>query len=143
MSAADPRGLAADRLAALFDLVAFHRTLNAQIHRTAEGIEVRARCDERFEGIPGRLHGGVVASLLDSASTWALIADTGEIFSTVDLRTDYLRPASVGELVVCGRVVACGANLARARAELVDASGRCCATASGAFVRVRPARPAA
>jgi uncharacterized protein (TIGR00369 family) len=123
-------------LGRLFESAAFHRTLGATIRRTADGVEIGARLDGRFESIPGRLHGGVVASLLDSAGTWALIAQTGEVFTTVDLRIDYLRPVRAGALIASGSVVACGASVARAAAQLSDAEGRCCATATGTFVRV-------
>lgn len=128
--------LDAAALGRLFGSAAFHRTLGATIRRTSEGVEIGARLDGRFESIPGRLHGGIVASLLDSAGTWALIAQTGEVFTTVDLRIDYLRPARAGVLTASGSVVACGASVARAAARLSDAEGRCCATATGTFVRV-------
>ncbi len=123
-------------LGALFGAAAFHRTLGATIRRAAGGVEIDARPGGAFESIPGRLHGGVVASLLDSASTWALIAQTGEVFTTVDLRIDYLRPAPSGELTATGTIVALGSNVARATARLTGADGRCYATAAGTFVRV-------
>ncbi len=128
--------LDADALGRLFASAAFHRTLGATIRRTTEGVAIDARLGDRFESIPGRLHGGVVASLLDSAGTWALIASTGDVFTTVDLRVDYLRPVRAGDLTASGVVVACGASVARAAAQLSDREGRCCATATGTFVRV-------
>jgi uncharacterized protein (TIGR00369 family) len=82
------------------------------------------------------LHGGVVATLLDTAATFALINATGTDWSTVDLRTDFLRPAAVGALLVSGTVVQAGKRLGRASATLSDAvSGRLLATCSGTFVR--------
>lgn len=128
--------LDADALGRLFASAAFHRTLGATIRRTTEGVAIDARLGDRFESIPGRLHGGVVASLLDSAGTWALIATTGEVFTTVDLRVDYLRPTAPGDVVVSGAIVSCGTNVARAIASLVDGAGRLCATATGTFVRI-------
>jgi uncharacterized protein (TIGR00369 family) len=125
-------------LGSLFSGASFHRTLGATIAANHEGIEIRARLDSRFESIPGRLHGGVVASLLDSAGTWALIATTGEVFTTVDLRVDFLRPTPPGDVVVSGTIVSCGTSVARASSSLVDGEGRLCATATGTFVRVAP-----
>lgn len=123
-------------LAAMFGTAAFHRTLGATIRRSGAGVEILVRLNERFESIPGRLHGGIVSSVLDTASTWALIAETGKIFTTVDLRTDFLRPAPIGDLLAIGTVVALGSSVARSGARLLDAQGRCCATATGTFVRI-------
>ena len=109
---------------------------------------MRARAAEGsvlFDAAPGRehstegtdmLHGGVVAAMLDTAATFALIAATGIDWSTVDLRIDYLRPAPVGPLVVRGTVVHAGRRFARARAELTEPrNGRLLAEAVGTFVR--------
>lgn len=133
----------ADRLEAVFASVAFHRTLGATIRTTPEGVEVEASLGGAFESIPGRIHGGVVASLLDSACTWSLIAATEDVWTTVDLRTDYLRPAPAGRLVARGRVVTRGSSVGRASAEVVDEEGRCCATATGTFARFARARGSA
>jgi uncharacterized protein (TIGR00369 family) len=82
------------------------------------------------------LHGGVVATMLDTAATFALIDSTGTDWSTVDLRIDYLRPAPVAPLEVRGRVIQAGRRFGRAAAELADpGSGRLLAAAVGTFVR--------
>ena len=120
-----------------------HRLLEARLVRSPAGVAVEARLDHRFESIPGRLHGGAVACLLDTAATWALIAATGRLFTTVDLRTDFLRPARLGSLRAVGEVVSAGESVARARASLFDESGEQCAVATGTFVPVGPRRPTA
>ena len=43
------------------------------------------------EGTP--LHGGALATALDTAATFAVISSVGKDAATVDLRVDYLRPA--------------------------------------------------
>jgi len=56
------------------------------------------------------LHGGVVASLLDTcggAAVWSQIGPYDRV-STVDLRVDYLRPARAEDLVGTGRVIRLG-----------------------------------
>lgn len=124
------------RLSETFALAGMHRLLDAKIERSDAGVTIDASLDERFGSIPGRAHGGAVSSLLDTAATWALIAGTGRLYTTVDLRTDYLRPAPLGELRAVGEVLATGTNLARARASLFDAKGRLCAVATGTFAPV-------
>ena len=79
-------------------------------------------------------HGGVAAALLDSACTFALIADSGGDWSTVDLRIDFLRPVPVGPVRAIGRVVKAGRRVGRAEGSLLDAAGTECARAVGTFV---------
>ena len=66
----------------------------------------------------GVVHGGIVATLLDAAATFALIALDGDDWSTVDLRIDYLRPVPAGPLRVSGEVVHAGRRFGRASAAL-------------------------
>lgn len=82
----------------------------------------------------GVTHGGVLATLLDTALTFALIADTDRDWSTVDLRVDYLRPVGLGRVGVEGRVVHAGRRTGRAEGRLTDGDGNTCAIAVGAFV---------
>lgn len=85
------------------------------------------------------LHGGVVAMVLDTTATFALIGATGTDWSTVDLRVDYLRPAPPGALEARGSAVQIGKRLGRATAELFAAdSGRLVASATGTFTRSGP-----
>lgn len=62
---------------------------------------MRMPYDEALAGDPstGVLHGGVVTTLLDSASGLAVFAALGRptAIATLDLRVDYLRPATRGE----------------------------------------------
>jgi len=98
----------------------------------------------RVEGVLGaesargrsydQAHGGVVAALLDTVATFALIATTGQPWTTVDVRVDYLRPVPLGPVVLTGGVVRAGRTVGRARAELLDGEGHSCATAIGTFV---------
>ena len=56
------------------------------------------------------LHGGVVASLLDTcggAAVWSQIGRYDRV-STVDLRVDYLRPARAERVIGAGRVIRLG-----------------------------------
>jgi uncharacterized protein (TIGR00369 family) len=121
-----------------FAIAGMHRLLDARLVRSEAGVAVEAQLDERFASIPGRLHGGVVACLLDTAATWALVVATSRLFTTVDLRTDFLRPAGLGKVRSVGEVLAVGSHVARARAALFDASGTLCAVATGTFAPVGP-----
>lgn len=113
---------------------------------TALGLKVRFAGDELvLDTAPGPaysidggafVHGGVIATILDTAATFSLINATGTDWSTVDLRIDYLRPAPIRDLKVTGRAAKVGQRLGRASAELTEAgTHRLLASAVGTFVR--------
>lgn len=66
------------------------------------------------------IHGGILASLLDIAVTYSVISEVDTGVPTVDLRTDYLRPALSKELSVVGDVVRIGGTVAVAEAEVTQ-----------------------
>jgi uncharacterized protein (TIGR00369 family) len=104
--------------------------------------EVRFRCqpgpEHAAEDGAGFLHGGVIATLLDTAATFVLIQASGADWATVDLRIDYLRPAPCAELLIKGFAVHVGTRLGRATAELSVPGGGILATAAGTFTRLQP-----
>lgn len=62
---------------------------------------VRIAYDERFVGNPqtGVIHGGIITTILDNASGIAVSAKLGTFgqIATLDLRIDYMKPATPGE----------------------------------------------
>jgi len=123
----------------LLDTTPLHRALGLRVASVGGGgIVLRAEAgpDHLVEDGGDYLHGGVVATVLDSAATFALIGATGTDWSTVDLRIDYLRPAPPGPLEIRGAVIQVGRRLGRAGAEVVAAGGGpVLASATGTFVR--------
>ncbi|HTX62352.1 MAG TPA: PaaI family thioesterase [Acidimicrobiales bacterium] len=126
-----------EELQRLVDGSPVHGALGLRVRPAKEGV--------LFDAAPGRqhstdggeiVHGGVVATMLDTAATFALVDATGADWSTIDLRVDYLRPAPVAPLEVRGLPVQVGRRFGRAKAELADPrSGRLLAAAVGTFVR--------
>ena len=83
------------------------------------------------------VHGGAIASLIDIAGTFAVIAATGCDAVTVDLRVDYLRPVKSGDLVATARLVRVGRELGIADVEVVAADGKIAAVGRGLFKPLR------
>jgi uncharacterized protein (TIGR00369 family) len=81
----------------------------------------------------GTVHGGVLATLLDTATGCAVHSTlpAGYGYTSIDLNTKFLRPVTVasGVLRCVGTVVSRGRRTALAEARLTDAAGRLVATA--------------
>ena len=77
------------------------REIGMRLHRSARGqAHLSVPYDERLIGDPqtGVLHGGVITALLDTACGSAALSASGKPMATatLDLRIDYMRPATVG-----------------------------------------------
>jgi uncharacterized protein (TIGR00369 family) len=76
----------------------------------------------------GSVHGGVAATLLDSALGCAVhtTLDAGVGYTTVDLRVSFVRPltATTGTVRCEGRVIHVGSRVATAEGRITDADGR-------------------
>lgn len=86
----------------------------------------------------GLLHGGATASLVDTATAFAVITMLAphEKASTVDLNIHYLRPVSTGEIVCTAKIVKAGRRLLTVSAEVVNEDGRPVATALTTYAKV-------
>jgi uncharacterized protein (TIGR00369 family) len=73
----------------------------------------------------GALHGGVLSTLADTAGGAAVFAaaDLGDVVSTIDLRIDYLRPATALEIIAEARVVRMGGRVGVARIQILQGEG--------------------
>ena len=73
------------------------------------------------------VHGGVIASVIDSAASWALyygIEDENSGMTTVDLKLNFLAPAVSGKLLARGRQINLGKTLGYADCHVTDEGGR-------------------
>lgn len=93
---------------------------------------------EAFEGHPGFLHGGIIATLLDEAMSKAVRA-LGRPSMTRKLEVEYLRPVPSGApLRIEGRVVRSEGRKHWAEAVIVDAEETVLAQSKGLFIEIRP-----
>ena len=84
------------------------------------------------------MHGGAMASLIDSAFAFAIIPllGEGERTVTVDLTLHYLRPVSSGAAKAVARVVRAGRRVITVSAELFDENDKLAATALSTYLRL-------
>ena len=115
----------------------YHRLLGLHMTKAAEG-EVVVRMPFRDDLLAGDdesghyIHGGAIASLIDTAADFAVIASVGRDVPTIDLRVDYLRAAR-GTLVATARTRKAGRSVAVADVEVTDDAGRLVAVGRGVF----------
>jgi uncharacterized protein (TIGR00369 family) len=87
---------------------------------------------ERAAGT-GQYHGGVIASLIDVAGDFALIAVLGYGVPTINLRVDYLRPAAKSDLIATARVRRAGRTIGVVDIDVLDEHGRLIALGRGCY----------
>lgn len=90
------------------------------------------QCDKAFEGYPGILHGGVIASILDGAMGNCMFA-RGLATVTVEMTTKFRHPVITGrEAMVSARITRASHPLYLLEAEIIQ-DGEIKATAKGKF----------
>ncbi|MCX7623790.1 MAG: PaaI family thioesterase [Thermomicrobium sp.] len=114
--------------------------LRLAFYRRGDAVEAAFAPRPEHEGYIGFVHGGILATLLDEAMSWAVIAATKRLMVTARLSIAYRHPVLVGRpLRVRGWVVEQRHRSVRARAELrADGDDRVLAEAEGTFLPVAP-----
>ena len=150
-AAFEPEFIAA--LKTLFEeLIVFNRTLGLHI-TSVTPQRATARLDMRpaLIGHQGhqRLHGGVISATLDAMGGLAVMAAIGARhgdepvaarmarfakLGTIDLRVDYLRPATGPHFTASAEVLRLGSRVASTRMEFFDAQQRLLCTGAAAFI---------
>lgn len=115
---------------------AFHRAFGIEVDDADHG-EVTLGWNARDEhlNLQGLVHGGMLATLLDTAMGLAIRSalEPGRRHVTIEMGVHYLRPAHPGRLRARGRVARIGREIAFADAEVLDGQDRVLARATGTF----------
>ncbi len=94
------------------------------------GIKMSAQYD--YSTVAGRLHGGIIATLADTAMGWAVIS-LGRPCVTVEMNLNYVAPVFQGtEMIAHAKVIHAGKNTVITEAEL-SAQGTLVAKSRGTF----------
>lgn len=103
--------------------------MNFRLVEVSEGHAVfTVKPDERHYNGLGIAHGGLAATLLDSALGCAIntMMPPGRIFTTLEMKLNYVRPMrrETGEVRCEASVVHVGGRVATAEGRIVDAGGK-------------------
>src|SRR2546427_5406153 len=90
----------------------------------------------------GTVHGGVLATLLDSALGCAVqsMLPAGTSYTTLELKVNYLRPVTTktGTVYCEGKIIYVGGRVATAEGRLTDAEGKLYAHGTTTCIILRP-----
>lgn len=126
----------AERLRGIFERIPYLRLLGLEFISARRG-EARFALEHRPELTrhEGLMHGGAVASLMDTASAFAVLTllSEGQTTVTVDLTIHFLRPVLGGRVEATARVLRAGRRLATLAIDVTDPAGKLTATATTTY----------
>lgn len=126
------------RIEEAFASVPFARLLGLELGAIEPGdATLHLTVREELRQVRGLLHGGVTASLIDTAAAFAIITllEEGESTATVNLTIHYLRPLAEGRITARARVLRAGRRLLTVSVELKDEAGSLAATALTTYAK--------
>jgi uncharacterized protein (TIGR00369 family) len=129
----------ARRIREAIDSVPYARFLGIELDDVSNGtatiaLNIRKELTQNH----GVVHGGAIASLIDSATAFAIISllEPKEKVTTVDLTISYLRPLTDGRVTAVARVVRAGRRLFVVSADVKDSDGKLAATALSTYIKL-------
>ena len=122
----------------LYKKIPFYSTLGFELQEIANGtaifeLEIREELTQN-----GMIHGGVLASLVDSTCACAalsLILPKGYI-TTIDLQVEFLKPVSRGRLRAEAKCLKSGKNIFFCKAKIWDENKELICTGSSQLLRI-------
>lgn len=128
-----------EKLREILDQVPFARLLGIELVSAGQGTATLCLpINDDLRQIHGVLHGGAVASLIDTATAFAIVPMMGPDgkFSTVDLMVNYLRPLKQGTATAQARVLRFGRRLITVAADVINSDGDLSATALSTYAKL-------
>lgn len=127
------------RIKKAVDSVPYAHLLGIELDEVSEGaatlgLTVRKELKQNH----GFVHGGAVASLIDTAMAFAIITVLApqEKVTTVDLTISYLRPVTKGRMISKARIIRAGRRVFVVSAEVFRADGSLAATALSTYLKL-------
>jgi uncharacterized protein (TIGR00369 family) len=126
------------RIQKAIDTVPFAQLLGLELEEVSSGtatlaLEIRQELKQNH----GVVHGGAIASLIDTAMAFAIITQLKpeERVSTVDLTISYLRPLTTGRVKAIAQVLRAGRRLFVVSAQVFDRHEKLAATALSTYLK--------
>ena len=102
-------------------------------------VQVDLPATVRHHNPMGTVHGGALAALADAATGMAVISilDDDEAFTTLELKTNFVKPVRTSILSAHGKVVTNGKTIVLVEAKIFDSDGRLVALATSTCMKLR------
>ena len=127
------------RIQKAVDTVPYAHLLGIELDDISEGVatlgmDIRQELKQNH----GVVHGGAIASLIDTAMAFATITLLAprEKVTTVDLTVSYLRPLTKGRITARARVVRSGRRLFVVSADVFGDDGTLASTALSTYIKL-------
>jgi len=136
----EPAGLSrADNegLREIFRTIPFVQLLGLELEEIERGTAtLRLELRDELTRNGGITHGGVIASLIDSASAFAVMSqlEPGKSTTTIDLTIQYLRPLTKGKARAQARVLRAGRRVAVVSVDVTNDAEVLAATALTSYL---------
>lgn len=116
--------------------------IGMRIHEVSEGRVVFTAEPAEYHYNPvGSVHGGLAATLLDSAMGCSVLSllPAGTIFTTLELKVNFLRPMTgqTGPVYCEGKIISAGKRIATAEGRVTDINGKIYAHATTTCMLLR------
>ncbi len=132
-------GAQARRLQRAINSVPYAHLLGIELEEVVDGMAtlsflVRKELTQNH----GVVHGGAIASLIDTAMAFAIISTLPpkDRVTTVDLTISYLRPLTAGRVFAKAKVLRMGRRLISVSAEVLSDDGKLASTALSTYTKV-------
>ena len=127
-----------ERVARSLESVPFGKLLGLNLEEIEPGSATLSMAvRDELKQNNGVVHGGAIASIIDSATAFAIIGLLAEHerVTTVDLTINYLRPVVSGTITAKARVVREGGRIIVTAADAFDSENQLVATALSTYFR--------
>ena len=126
-----------ERLRELIKTIPFVQLLGLELENIERGkATLRLELRDELMRNGGIIHGGVIASLIDSASAFAVMSqlEPGKSTTTIDLTIQYLRPLTKGVMRAHARVLRAGRRVAVVSVDVTNEAEVLAATALTSYL---------
>jgi len=99
--------------------------LKLKFRKDGDWVQAKAILDWYYQGFQDVTHGGIVATMLDEAASWAIMIETGHVAPSFEISCRFNQPVPLGEeITVKGRVLSVRHGIAHSEAQVLNSRGK-------------------
>jgi uncharacterized protein (TIGR00369 family) len=128
-----------DLIRLLYKRIPYYSTLGFELQEISNGIAIFEIAIREELTQNGMIHGGVLASLVDSTCACAAFSliFPNRYVTTIDLQVEFLKPVFKGRLKAKAKCVKSGKNIFFCKAKIWNKNGELICTGSSQLLRIK------